>query len=82
MKLVACLFPFIVSGGNLGGVVTDEHRQPMPYAAVYIEGTTKGTATNLKGVYNLTLEPGNYRIVFQLDGFSVQKVARTVAVCL
>lgn len=69
MNLVACLFPFIVSGGILGGVVTDEHRQPMPYAAVYIEGTTKGTATNLKGVYNLTLEPGNYRIVFQFIGY-------------
>ncbi len=61
--------PVVASAGILGGTVTDEKKQPLPYAAVYIEGTTTGTATNLKGVYSLSLEPGGYRVVFQFIGY-------------
>ncbi len=57
-------FAIIVSG-----TVVDERNQPLPYTAVYIKGTTIGTATNGKGYYQLNLEPGSYSIVFQFIGY-------------
>lgn len=62
----------------LCGTVTDEKRLPLPYAAVYIEGTTTGTATNLKGLYSLNLEPGSYHVVFQFIGY--KKHTETVVI--
>lgn len=51
------------------GTVTDESGQPLPFASVYVEGTTNGTTTNLNGEYFLSLENGSYRLVFQFIGY-------------
>ena len=42
----------------LTGMVTDEANRPLPYANVYIKGTTSGATTNTAGQYSLTLRPG------------------------
>ena len=65
--LLICISPafaIIVSG-----TVVDERNQPLPYTAVYIKGTTIGTAANGKGFYQLNLEPGSYSLVFQMIGY-------------
>lgn len=38
-------------------------------ATVYLNGTTKGTATNEYGFYSLTVDPGNYTVVASYLGY-------------
>ncbi|MCB0518257.1 MAG: carboxypeptidase-like regulatory domain-containing protein [Lewinellaceae bacterium] len=55
------------------GIVTDTSGEPLPFASVYVQGTTNGTTTNLKGEYFLDLEKGGYQLVFQYIGYK-QKI--------
>lgn len=63
---------FAASAANLKGKITDENNQPIPFVAVYIEGTTQGTLSNIDGEYSFELSPGTYRIVYQLIGFTTR----------
>lgn len=74
MKYTLPLFPFLFLLANaltaqVQGVVTSEDGEPLPFASVYVQGTTNGTTTNLQGEYFLELEPGKYQLVFQFIGF-------------
>ncbi|SKC94602.1 CarboxypepD_reg-like domain-containing protein [Chitinophaga ginsengisegetis] len=51
------------------GRVTDDKDQPLPFATVFIKGTTTGTTTNAAGQYQLDLAPGQYTVVCQYIGF-------------
>ncbi|MEV4884822.1 carboxypeptidase-like regulatory domain-containing protein [Chitinophaga ginsengisegetis] len=51
------------------GRVTDDKDQPLPFATVFIKGTTTGTTTNAAGQYQLDLAPGEYTVVCQYIGF-------------
>lgn len=51
------------------GRVTDDKDQPLPFATVFIKGTTTGTTTNAAGQYQLDLPPGQYTVVCQYIGF-------------
>jgi hypothetical protein len=55
---------------RLSGKITDEKNNPLPFATVYAENTTKGTTANADGEYFLDLADGNYRIVYRYVGFS------------
>lgn len=61
------------------GVVTEANGEPLPFATVYVQGTTTGTTTNLQGEYFLTLDNGSYQLVFQYVGFRHQVEKVTVA---
>lgn len=61
-------FPTILSA-QLSGKVIDEKGEPMPFASVYLQGTTHGTTTNPDGYYSLDLKDGNYKVVFQYVGY-------------
>lgn len=58
------------------GTVSTTQNQPLPFANVYVKGTTIGTTTNEQGVYALELPPGNYEIVFHYIGY--QRVVQRV----
>ena len=58
---------------QLTGKVTNTKGEPLPFANVYIENTTRGTSANTEGVYSLDLKNGAYRIVFQYIGYK-QKI--------
>lgn len=47
------------------GVITDTEGKPVPYASVFIKGTSRGTNANNEGKYFLELEPGRYTLVCQ-----------------
>ncbi|MFB6342031.1 carboxypeptidase-like regulatory domain-containing protein [Saccharicrinis sp. FJH62] len=49
---------------------------PLPFANVYIEGTTLGTTTNFDGYYEIKLEPGTYTISFSFIGY--EKVSKEI----
>ncbi len=54
---------------TLKGKVTDDKGEPLPYATIYVKGTTTGTAANAQAEYTLQLQPGTYNILCQYMGF-------------
>ncbi len=59
---------FIVSGKISG------NGEPLPFATIYLKGTTKGVTSNDDGKYAFKLDKGIYTLVFQYIGFSKQEV--------
>ncbi len=57
------------------GIVTGENGEALPFASVYVQGTSNGATTNMKGEYALSLSPGEYNIVFQYIGYQQKVVA-------
>jgi len=64
--------------GQLSGVITDDEGNTLPYASIYIEGTSNGTTTNIDGYYDFALKPGAYTIIYQYVGFSTVKENITI----
>lgn len=60
---------------NLSGVVRDSLTgQPLPFATVYINGTTNGTTTNEDGVFNLEKVSFPSTLVMSFMGYETQAV--------
>ncbi len=57
---------------NIKGKVLDENGDPMPFTTIYVGGTSTGVSTNQDGDYELSLEAGQYDIVFQYVGYKRQ----------
>lgn len=55
------------SGGaqtkTVTGTVTDEKSIPISFASVVIQGTSRGTTTNEKGIFSLEVQPGAVLII-------------------
>lgn len=64
--------------GRITGKVTNEKGEILPYASVFLKGSTKGTTSNNQGVYFLELDPGDYTIVCQYVGYA--RLEKTVSV--
>ena len=72
-------FSFLfVYAGKISGTVTDDKGAPLPYASVFVKGTSKGTTTNNQGRYFLDLEEGTHTIVCQYVGYGRQEKSVTV----
>lgn len=70
---------FVLAQGNISGNVTDEQGDALIGANVVIEGTTKGTQTDLEGNYTISeLSAGEYVIVASYIGYATQKQTVTV----
>jgi hypothetical protein len=67
--LLLLLLPYSVPAGVLKGKVTDTKGAPLPYATVFIEGTTMGVNTNGDGEYLLNVTPGFYKVRCQYIGY-------------
>jgi hypothetical protein len=67
---ILLMLPFAALAGVVKGKVTDDKGEPLPYATVYVQGTTMGTTTNNDAEYRLQLQPGTYWVVCQYMGFS------------
>jgi len=65
--------------GRISGTVTDEKGNPLPYASVFVKGTTKGTTANNQGKYFLELDPGTYSILCQYVGYARAEKSVTVS---
>lgn len=70
----ACSF-----GGTLKGKVTDQKGEPLPYATIYLEGTTMGTNANGAGEYELTVAPGLYKVICQYVGYKQSSFNLTIS---
>jgi hypothetical protein len=62
----------------LKGKVTDTKGEPLPFASVYLKGTTKGTTTNVDGNYQFELPEGKHLVVCQYVGFQKEELEVTL----
>ena len=76
--LLFAVLPYLANAGVVKGKVTDNKGETLPFAIVFIQGSTVGTSANAHGEYQLNLEPGTHKIVAQYMGF--KQSAQTVTV--
>lgn len=63
--------------GSVVGVISDKemNNDPLPFANVQIKGTSKGTTTDMDGLYEISsVEPGTYTIVISFVGYETLEV--------
>lgn len=58
-----------MSFAQIQGFVTDENGEPLPFATVYLTGTTNGTTTNVEGYYELRLTEGRHQVSYRYVGY-------------
>jgi len=69
---------FFARAGKISGMVTDDRGNILPYASVFVKGTTKGTTSNNQGKYFLELQEGEYTIICQYVGYTRQEKKVTI----
>ena len=75
--LISTSLVFAGTKGKIAGKVVDESGEPLAGVQVFIDGTQKGTTTDVDGNYSLVnLEPGEYTVVFRYIGFATTKVEK------
>ena len=70
-------FPTI-NAATLSGKITDSKGEVLPFAVVFVRGTTQGTSANAQGIYQLNLQSGSFIIVCQQMGFKQTEFNITV----
>lgn len=58
--------------GSIVGNLTDKdfNNDPLAFANILIDGTTKGTTSDFDGLYEIAdLEPGNYTVIYSFLGY-------------
>ncbi|RYZ49509.1 MAG: carboxypeptidase-like regulatory domain-containing protein [Sphingobacteriales bacterium] len=66
------LIPFAGQCGSISGKISDQKGETLPFATVFVVGTTVGTSANAAGEYMLQLAPGTYKIACQFIGYKQQ----------
>ena len=66
--------------GTISGVLTDKetNNEVLPFANVLIKGTNISTNTDIDGKYSLTVNPGNYTILFSFIGYETVEKPVTI----
>ena len=74
--LIPVLQIFSQTTGKISGVVTDKTTgEPIPFANIFVEGTTLGAASNIDGNYVIiNIPPGVYRVSGSVVGYQKQTV--------
>jgi len=60
---------------TITGTVTDENGAPLPFANVYVEGTTIGTTADIDGNYRIKVPEGATAIVVSFTGYGDQTLS-------
>ncbi len=63
---------------SISGSVTAED-EPVPYASIYVKGSTIGTSADAEGNYQLTIPAGEIKLVAQSQGFRRQTKILTLS---
>ncbi len=59
----------------ISGKVTDKAGTPIPGVSVLIKGTTRGTLTDSKGNFSLSLTPDGKALIFSFVGMKTQEIS-------
>ncbi len=84
MKFLFCFLSFLIGSGSvlagvIKGKVTDAKGTSLPYATVYVKGTTIGVSSNSSGEYKLSVPDGTYQVYCQYIGFTQEHFNVTVS---
>lgn len=74
--LIFQVIAFSALAGGVKGVIKSDDGNVLPYASIYVKQTGSGSATDLKGKYEIQLPLGHYDLVFQFLGY--ESVNRSV----
>ncbi len=77
-----CQFVFAQDKGTVTGTVSDKemNSEPLPFANVFIKGTSIGGTTDLDGKYTISVGAGNHTLVFSFVGYqTIEKPITVVA---
>lgn len=69
---------FLIPGAlfaQLSGIIRNEQGEVLPYATVFVKGTTVGSFSNEEGEYSIKLQPGENTIVFQYVGYAHKEIS-------
>ena len=80
--IIKVLFFFLTSisiaqTGTIVGKLTDKeyNNEPLPFANVFLKGTTKGVTSDIDGLYSLeNIEPGTYTVVYSFVGYETVEI--------
>lgn len=64
-----CCLSLTSNAQGIKGKITDEKKETIPFATVYIQRTQTGTTANLQGNFSISLQPGTYKLVFRSLGY-------------
>ncbi len=70
--------PLFAQQFKVSGKVTNTSLEPLALVSVEVHGTTVGSTTNEEGNYQLTLDEGQYDIVFSIIGYRSQLITLVV----
>ena len=65
LTVVICIS---VNAATVGGTIKEKNGGPLAFSSILVKGTTQGVSANAKGIYAITLEPGDYVLVCQYIG--------------
>ena len=69
------------TGSVIGKLIDKEvNDEPLPFANVLIKGTTKGATSDFDGLYEITIAPGTYIVVYTYLGYESVEVPNVVIV--
>ncbi len=71
---------FSQTKGTISGIVLDKEvdNSPLPFANVFIKGTSIGTTTEFEGNYAFQVAPGTYTVVFSFIGYQTIEIPNVV----
>ncbi len=73
LVITALCFVLLSHSQKIKGMVTDNKGNILPYASVFIKGSTSGTNANSEGKFSLKLPPGSYTLVCQYVGYKKEE---------
>ncbi|MEI8113773.1 MAG: DUF5686 and carboxypeptidase regulatory-like domain-containing protein [Bacteroidia bacterium] len=67
-----------LSAQGIRGRITNEQGKGVPFANIYIPKLSTGTTSNIDGNYELKLQEGQYKVLFQYLGYQTQTMELTI----
>ncbi|MGJ5642787.1 carboxypeptidase-like regulatory domain-containing protein [Formosa sp. S-31] len=81
LGFLTTVFTYAQNTGSVAGKLTDKefNNEPLAFANILIKGTTKGTTSDMDGLYTFEgLEAGQYTLIFSFVGYETQEIPVTI----
>ncbi|MEZ0184142.1 TonB-dependent receptor [Flavobacterium oncorhynchi] len=80
IALFICTISIAQNKGTISGVLTDKemNNEALPFANVLIKGTNISVNTDVDGKYSLSVNPGNYIVIYSFLGYESKEAPVTV----
>lgn len=70
---ICILFSIKLSAATITGIVLSTDGKTLPFASIFVKGTSNGTTANSEGQFTLTIKAGQYTIICQHVGYGRQE---------